>query len=276
MLRNVKGKSAAQAAGSAASKADAAPPTDPSQQEGRADPKVAHTPTGHIVKTLSTMTPEQLDFTRHLAHVLLADLYAEDASLPSRIYEQSLGQPHERPVLFQCGHVVLMYLPTADPYQLQRDLEPYRNGPCLGCQASVLTERSEGAVVWQPAELQAASPGLRLQAERRRYSLVLDFVQVVAEMPDFILAAVVELGPELLKVLNVADGEAWLSGPPVLRRLRDQASEDEDEAKSMTIDEVVKKMKRSETVTTLLMYDLARLPSSGWEGASNEISNLNG
>ncbi|CAN5739238.1 hypothetical protein BH24DEI2_BH24DEI2_27570 [soil metagenome] len=271
MLRNVKGKSAAQAASSAA-KAAAAPPTDPSQQEGQVEPKVAHTPTGHIVKTLSTMTPEQLDFTRHLAHVLLADLYAGDEPLPSL----PQMQPHERPVLFQCGHVVPMYLPTADPYQLQRDLEPYRNGPCLSCQASVLAERSEGAVVWQPAELQAASPELRLQAERRRYSLVLGFVQVLTEMPDFILAAVVELGPELLQVLNVADGDAWLSGPPVLRRLRDQASEDEDEAKSMTIDEAFKKMKRSKTVTTLLMYDLARLPSSGWEGASNEISNLNG
>ena len=115
----------------------------------------------------------------------------------------------EEQVTFSCGHHATLPVSTLDPLQLELELEPYRQGPCLACIAENLSLLTHGVMVWRAPDLVVSQPQLAALAERRRYEMVQTLSPTWRACLSVVLDAYYALQFEVLSVLGDDDGDTW-------------------------------------------------------------------
>ncbi len=137
----------------------------------------------------------------------------QDVTDPAPFASADPADARNAHVTFGCGHRATLPVSNLDPLQLERELEPYRQGPCLSCIAVNLSVLTRGVTVWEAPDLVVSRPQLAALAERRRFERVRDFVDDLARAPERVLEAYYSLQFEVRSVLGDDDGDTWRACP---------------------------------------------------------------
>ena len=161
-----------------------------------------HTFLEKMSKIFEDCSPQQLHLARQLASAMLGDDWGYPNDGPKH--------PYARQIWFACGHLQSLLVPSLDPLHIEAELSVYRGGICLSCLSKQLADLTEGRITWTVPKLALAEPEETVRAERRRFELVREFTEQLAQAPASVRTCFARLRPEILYVLEEESVEIWL------------------------------------------------------------------